>query len=103
MTTEPAKYCPSCGVKLLEGATFCHGCGKPLTSATKPISKGFPGALWLLPIFLGIIGGIIASIIAGTVYHAKWWPLLVGGIMLTIIWYIVYFFIMVGLLGLHIF
>jgi len=49
----------------------------------KPTRKRFPGVLWLLPLFLGVVGGIIAALISALKYQASWWELLVVGIIMT--------------------
>lgn len=48
MTTTTFVYCPKCGVKNEETASFCSACGAPLKSATtivsppSPLSSGRP-------------------------------------------------------------
>ena len=32
----------------------------------------FPGVLWLLPIFFGLLGGIISAMISSIKYHSIW-------------------------------
>lgn len=51
--------------------------------AAKPTRKRYPGVLWLLPLFLGVVGGIIAALISALKYQASWWELLVVGIIMT--------------------
>ena len=52
--------------------------------------KKFPGVLWILPIFFGLIGGIISAVIAGAAFKASWWELLFAGIAMNAAWGIVY-------------
>ncbi len=42
-----------------------------------------PGALWLLPIFFGVIGGIVSSIIVSCKYSGPWWPYTVVGLIIN--------------------
>ncbi len=50
------------------------------------MGKGnFPGILWLLPLFFGIAGGIVAALIASLKYQASWWELLAGGFIVNCI------------------
>ena len=54
----------------------------------------FPGVLWLLPIFFGLLGGIVAAMISSMKYQASWWELAtVGGIItvLQILAYVLFF------------
>jgi len=59
---------------------------KPLVKKTKP---KFPGSLWILPIFFGVIGGIIAAFIVDLKYKASWWELLVAGVIVTVLWFLI--------------
>jgi hypothetical protein len=69
-TVVPARYCPACGTRTVAGSSFCVSCGKALTGS-QIISPGIQasfqapprhvsGAWWLLPVFLGLLGGFIA-------------------------------------------
>ncbi len=46
--------------------------------------NGTPSVLYLLPIFFGVLGGVIAAVIAGTVYKASWVVLFIVGIISSI-------------------
>ena len=88
------KKCPKCGHEFQDWVTVCLDCGTPLVEKLpipKPIQKSFPGALWLLPIFFGISGGIIAALIADMKYQASWWELLVLGIIISGVALLLYF------------
>jgi hypothetical protein len=61
-----------------------------INSENAPVKKGFPGTLFLLPIFLGTIGGITGAIIAVKVYKSKWWQMIVVGIIMNLVWYAIY-------------
>ena len=74
--------CPSCGNELEAGSKTCVKCGTGVD---------FPGTLYLLSIFLGLIGGIIGALIAAKVYQSSWWKLIAVGILMTFCWYGVYF------------
>jgi hypothetical protein len=55
--------------------------------------RTFPGILWLLPICFGLLGGIIAALIADMKYHASWWELLITGLVLTFLVVLIYLLI----------
>ncbi len=55
--------------------------------------RKFPGVLWLLPIFLGLIGGIVAALIADMKYQASWWELFLVGFIINTLAIIAYFLI----------
>jgi len=61
-------------------------------------SNRFPGVLWLMPIFFGIIGGVLAAMIASLKYEASWWELVVVGLIVTCIGVIAYVIFYVQLL-----
>ena len=48
----------------------------------------YPGTLWLLPLLLGIFGGIAAALIADIKYHASWWELFVVGLIMSVLSFI---------------
>ena len=88
------KECPKCGHEFQDWVTVCLDCGTPLVEKPpipKPIRKNFPGTLWLLPIFFGIVGGLIAALIADLKYQASWWELLVLGIIISGVALLLYF------------
>jgi hypothetical protein len=55
--------------------------------------KGFPSSLFLLPILLGLIGGIIGAFIAAQTYKSTWWQLIAMGLIFSGIWTFVFVFI----------
>ncbi len=92
-TAQGIVYCQSCGKPVEASDRFCPKCGQ-LISLSHPQEtdrQRFPGALWLLPIFFGPIGGITASLIANMKYGAKWWGLLLVGFLVplsaALIWF----------------
>ena len=64
---------------------------------TKTEDKRFPGALWLLPIFFGLFGGIVAALIANLKYGAHWMELFLVGLLLQVAGFMFWF--LVGLAG----
>jgi hypothetical protein len=52
--------------------------------------RNFPGTLWLLPIFFGILGGIVAALIASLKYESSWWELVFAGIAMTVVAVLIY-------------
>jgi len=53
----------------------------------------FPGVLWLLPIFFGPFGGIIAALVSSMKYNASWWELLVVGLFMPVVYLALGYFI----------
>ena len=61
-------FCRSCGKEMAESAVFCPSCGSPTSGAALTNSAATPwqpaqhvsAAWYLVPLFFGIIGGIIA-------------------------------------------
>ena len=47
-------------------------------------ARKFPGVLWLLPIFFGLLGGIVAAMISSMKYQASWWELFTVGLIITL-------------------
>ncbi len=45
----------------------------------------FPGVLWLLPVFFGLTGGIIAALIASMKYQASWIELFIVGLFIQVL------------------
>ena len=54
----------------------------------KTQSQGFPKALYLLPIFFGLFGDIAGGLIAAQKYKAKWWQMIVLGLLSSALAYI---------------
>ena len=79
-------YCVSCGSQLPSDANFCTKCGQAFSQA-RPTSLGkdAPGVLWILPIFLGLVGGVVASLIASIKYQPQGASYLVAGIVSSVI------------------
>ena len=61
-----------------------------LGSVSETASSRFPNSLYLLPIFFGIIGGIIGALIAAKAYKTKWWPMLIVGIASSAVSWLIY-------------
>jgi len=61
---DTASYFAHCGTKIEPSSKFCHSCGKATSITAQQRVTGTPekraSAGWyLLPIFLGFIGGLI--------------------------------------------
>ena len=60
-------FCPSCGSEVAQDLSFCPKCGKQLSAQTFDMSgrptKRKSRWWYLVPVFLQIIGGIIAYLI----------------------------------------
>ena len=59
--------------------------------------KRFPAALWLLPLFFGLVGGIIAALISNLKYEASWIELFMVGLILQIGLALLWFLLVGGL------
>ncbi|HZW54854.1 MAG TPA: zinc-ribbon domain-containing protein [Nitrososphaerales archaeon] len=62
-------FCENCGKEITPGAKICGYCGTPVTAYEQSIqtpvqlykqSGSYNKLWWLLPIFVGVIGGLIA-------------------------------------------
>ena len=100
-----SSFCANCGTRLTPGATFCSGCGVPVPVAyptapyyTQPAFEPVPvarlnqkvsGAWWLLPIFLGALGGLIAFLAVIKRKPGMAIAMLILGIVLTVAVYLV--------------
>ena len=62
--------------------------------------KRFPGVLWLLPLFLGLFGGIVAALISNMRYGASWIELFMVGLLLQLAFAALWFLMTAGSLGL---
>ena len=83
-------YCSSCG-KEVAGGDFCSHCGAALAKDAKHETSGaFPSVLWLLPVFFGLLGGVIAALIANEKYGASWSELVIGGAVVSTLEFIGY-------------
>ena len=64
----------------------------------KPKKTIFPGVLWILPILFGLIGGVIAGLIASLKYEASWWELVLVGFIINVLVVIGYILLFTSLL-----
>ncbi len=97
-------YCPSCGATNAPGARFCNTCGANMSAPAaqsaapqyaapatpKAASSKVSGAIWLLPIFLTWVGGIIAFAVAWKRNRST----AIGTLVLGIVWFIVLWLIL---------
>jgi len=89
------KYCSNCGAEIDIKAKICPKCG-----VEQPLIPGKVSNWWYLPpIFLGIIGGLVAWIVNKDVDPKKAKKLLIIGIVLAIVHIIAYFGIRVVLVS----
>lgn len=92
-------YCQRCGTPNPAGSKFCEGCGSPVgtaaapqpavpvsAGAVKPASGKPPGALWVLPVLFGWLGGIIAWAAATGTNPSAARKMLALGFLITLIW-----------------
>lgn len=105
-------FCAKCGAQIIDIDKYCAKCGNSVATLDlnknndqkntndleklkklidwEPSRKGFPSALFLLPILLGMIGGIVGAMLAARVYKSRWWQMIAMGIVFSVIWYVVY-------------
>jgi len=106
--TPGQNSCPSCGQVNPPGSAFCETCGMKLAAPrtnvapagqtavrqapTKPAAQAkgnTSGAWWLLPIFLGWVGGLIGYLVVKESDQSKAKGLLVFGIIWTVFWVVI--------------
>lgn len=104
-----AEMCVHCGVKTSMGDKFCWGCGKP-TSPHQEVclecgvllkqkkTEEVSGVWWLLPIFMGWLGGLIAWLVNKDKDPQKSRKMLITGIAITAGILVLYFLYMMFLL-----
>lgn len=105
-------YCSSCGTANGTGSRFCNNCGSSLvpgqaavTPATPPpppaavppsiagtvpkVAGKTSGAWWLLPLFFGLVGGLVGWALVKETDSSKAKKLLFFGIFITVFWFII--------------
>lgn len=84
------KFCSNCGAEIDIKAKICPKCG-----VEQPLVPGKVSNWWYLcPLFLGIIGGLVAWVVNKDINPKKAKKLLIIGILIPIVWIIAYFGIM---------
>lgn len=90
-----AEMCVHCGVKVPKGDKFCWGCGAETVAhqevclkcgvllRKKQAEEEVSGVWWLLPVFLGWIGGLIAWLINKDKDPQKSRKMLITGIIIS--------------------
>jgi uncharacterized membrane protein YvbJ len=96
--------CPKCGSLNAADNTFCENCGSSLSSQSVQSTFSPPtykteaavqktgktsGAWWILPILLGLMGGLVAWIVVREADKSKAKSMLVVGIVMTFVWFLV--------------
>jgi len=108
--TPAQNSCPVCGQVNPAGSAFCETCGTKLTATPAPATRSgqtapataaqpqtrttqakgqTSGAWWLLPIFLGWVGGLIGYLVVKESDQSKAKGLLIFGIIWTVFWVVV--------------
>ena len=54
------------------------------------MEKKMSGAWWILPLFFGLMGGIISAIVAGS-RGVSWIPYVGAGFIMSFLWLLLYF------------
>lgn len=96
--SDSAQICIHCGVKPQLGQNYCWYCGKStsphqeiclecgvLLKRKPPPSGKVSGAWWLMPIFMGWLGGLIAWLVNREKDPEKARSMLITGIVLSVI------------------
>ena len=86
---KKTKYCSNCGAKIDAKAKICPKCGVEQAPIVEKVSNGW----YILPLLLGIIGGLIAWVVNKDLNPKKARGFMIFGIVWTIIgiafWWIV--------------
>ena len=88
-----AIFCPQCHTANSADSIFCDKCGfriinqvqQPATNQANMTGKT-SGAWWLMPIFMGWLGGLIAWLVVREKDKAKARSLLITGIVISVLW-----------------
>jgi len=90
--------CPECNSTNTSDSVYCENCGITLVSQTGmrsslaasiPVKKKTSAAWWLLPIFLGWVGGLLAWLTVRGKNKSKAMGLFLAGIGMTILWIVI--------------
>lgn len=108
-------YCSSCGTANSTGSRFCNNCGAGLVPGQAAVNPATPppppavvpspaagtagtapkvtgktsGAWWLLPLFFGLVGGLVGWALVKETDSSKAKRLLYFGISITVFWFII--------------
>lgn len=85
-------FCSKCGKEVAQGIDYCPSCGTPLHPATVVSMKQpehVSSAWYLVPFFLGIIGGLIAWVVNKDRDAKKARNFLVFGLIWTVVLFVV--------------
>jgi hypothetical protein len=100
-------HCPKCGEDIALGRDICDKCQTKMNqwvdetlkspgSLTLPEGQPLPrdqdvsGPYWLLPLLLGIVGGVIAAAILAARFKPSWWAYVVLGAIVTLVEWIIW-------------
>jgi len=81
---KPTKYCLNCGVEIDRKARFCPKCGVEQPPLPGEVKK-HTGAWYIVPLLLGIVGGIIGYLIIKDDDKKMATNLLIIGIIMTFV------------------
>lgn len=82
--SRPTKYCPNCGAEIDRKAMVCPECGVEQPSISEVVKK-HTSAWYLVPLILGIIGGIIGYVVIKDDDKKMATNLLIVGIIMTFV------------------
>ena len=57
------KYCKNCGEALVDGASFCKSCGKPVNETPAQVPQTFYQKDYTISLIIGIFGGFLVPLI----------------------------------------
>lgn len=80
-------FCPNCGKEVPAEASFCWNCGRSLRQPQAPSEQREKVSAWwwLLPFFLGIIGGIVGFVVLERRNRRTATWILVFGVVWTVV------------------
>ena len=87
MEEKSAKFCSNCGAEIDSKAKICPKCGVEQLIVAERVS----GWWYVVPLFLGIIGGLVAWLINKDRNSKKAMRFLIAGIVVSILWFLVPF------------
>ena len=92
MSEKRTKYCSNCGAEIDARAKICPKCGVEQAPLAKEVVR-HTAAWYLVPFFLGIIGGIIGYIVIKDDDKSMATNLLILGILMTFVIPIIIFLV----------
>jgi len=92
-------FCPNCGKEVLPGDSFCRNCGRQLRQPETPSEPKEKTSAWwwLLPFFLGIIGGVVGYVVLESRNRRRATRILIFGVVWTVVGTLLFGILIAGL------